>query len=33
MSNQSKAVGRPFKATKLNRLSPVPSDIDIAKAA
>ena len=32
MSNQSKVVGRPFKATKLNRLSPVPSDIDIAKA-
>ncbi|HSM24303.1 MAG TPA: formate--tetrahydrofolate ligase [Anaerolineaceae bacterium] len=33
MSTESKAVTRPFKATKLNRVTPVPSDIDIAKAA
>lgn len=33
MSTESKAVTRPFKATKLNRVTPVPSDIDVAKAA
>ena len=33
MSAESKAVTRPFKATKLNRVTPVPSDIDVAKAA
>lgn len=33
MSNQSKAAGRPFKATKLKRVTPVPSDIEIAKDA
>lgn len=33
MSTESKAVTRPFKATKLSRVTPVPSDIDVAKAA
>jgi len=33
MSNNPNVVKRPFKATKLNRVTPVPSDIQIAKAS
>ena len=33
MSNKSDAVVRPFKATKLKRVTPVPSDIEIAQAS
>jgi len=33
MSNNPNVVKRPFKATKLNRVTPVPSDIEIAKAS
>jgi len=33
MSNKSDVVVRPFKATKLKRVTPVPSDIEIAKAS
>jgi formyltetrahydrofolate synthetase len=33
MSNKTDAVVRPFKATKLKRVTPVPSDIEIAQAS
>ena len=33
MSNKTNAVVRPFKATKLKRVTPVPSDIEIAQAS
>lgn len=33
MSNKPDAVVRPFKATKLKRVTPVPSDIEIAQAS
>lgn len=33
MSNKYDAVVRPFKATKLKRVTPVPSDIEIAQAS
>jgi methylenetetrahydrofolate dehydrogenase (NADP+)/methenyltetrahydrofolate cyclohydrolase/formyltetrahydrofolate synthetase len=33
MSNKTNAVIRPFKATKLKRITPVPSDIEIAQAS